>query len=99
VSIPAIGPISLAAPSIAPSAGTSASGGSGFASQLGKGLEQLQAAQDKADGLAVKAATGNLSDVHDFMIASTEASLATQLTAAVRNKALEAFAEIMRLQA
>jgi flagellar hook-basal body complex protein FliE len=99
VSIPAIGPISLAQPSITPSAGVSASDGSGFASQLGKGLEQLQSAQDKADGLAVKAATGNLSDVHDFMIASTEASLATQLTAAVRNKALDAFAEIMRMQA
>jgi flagellar hook-basal body complex protein FliE len=33
------------------------------------------------------------------MIASTEASLATQLTVAVRNKALDAFNEIMRMQA
>lgn len=99
MSIPAIGPISLATPSITPSADTSASSGAGFASQLGKGLERVQAAQDKADDLAVKAATGSLSDVHDFVIASTEASIATQLTAAIRNKALEAFAEIMRMQA
>jgi flagellar hook-basal body complex protein FliE len=78
-------------------------GGSGdagnFASALANGLEQVQDAQTKADDLAVKAATGSLTDVHDYMIASSEASLATQLTVAVRNKALDAFNEIMRMQA
>jgi flagellar hook-basal body complex protein FliE len=73
--------------------------GTNFASALANGLEQVQDAQTKADGLAVKAATGSLTDVHDYMIASSEASLATQLTVAVRNKALDAFNEIMRMQA
>ncbi len=72
--------------------------GTDFAAQLGQGLEQLQGLQDKADQLAVQAATGNLNDVHDYMIASTEAKLATELTAAIRNKAVEAFSEIMRMQ-
>jgi flagellar hook-basal body complex protein FliE len=79
--------------------GSAATSGGDFAAQLGKGLESLQAVQDKADDLSVQAATGSLTDVHDYMIAATEASLATQLTVAVRNKAVEAFNDIMRMQA
>ncbi|WP_030177127.1 flagellar hook-basal body complex protein FliE [Spirillospora albida] len=76
-----------------------AAGGADFADTLAQGVEQLQATQANADGLAVKAATGSLTDVHDYMIASTQASLATQLTTAVRDKAVAAFTEIMRMQA
>jgi flagellar hook-basal body complex protein FliE len=79
-------------------AATQATGGD-FASVLSKGLDQLQAVQGKADDLAVQAATGRLTDVHDYTIAATEASLATQLTVTVRNKAVEAFNEIMRMPA
>jgi flagellar hook-basal body complex protein FliE len=80
-------------------AGTNPTSATDFAATLQGGLENLQAVQDKADNLAVQAATGTLTDVHDYMIAATEASLTTQLTVAVRNKALEAFNEIMRMQA
>jgi flagellar hook-basal body complex protein FliE len=76
--------------------GPSDSGGD-FASALASGLENVQALQSKTDGLAVQAATGDLKDVHDYMIASTESGIATQLTVAVRNKAVEAFSEIMRM--
>jgi flagellar hook-basal body complex protein FliE len=70
-----------------------------FAAKLGGAVENLQTVQNKADDLAVKAATGTLQDVHDYTIAATEASLVTQLTVAVRNKAVEAFSEIMRMPA
>jgi flagellar hook-basal body complex protein FliE len=76
-----------------------ATAGTGFGQALADGLGQLQQAQAKSDNLAVSAATGDLTDIHDYMIASAEASLATQLTAAVRNKAVDAFSEIMRMQA
>lgn len=78
---------------------TGAAQASSFAAALTRGLEGVQALQQGADGLAVQAATGDLTDVHDYMIAATQARLATELTVAVRNKAVEAFTEIMRLQA
>ncbi|WP_033345979.1 flagellar hook-basal body complex protein FliE [Catenuloplanes japonicus] len=70
-----------------------------FASMLSDGLENLQKVQGRADELAVQAANGTLSDPAAYTMASTEAALATQLTVAVRNKAVEAFTEIMRMQA
>ena len=78
---------------------TTSTNGADFAAMLAGGLQKVEATQDRADNLAVQAATGNLADVHEYMIAANEAQLTTQLTAAVRNKAIEAFNEIMRLQA
>jgi len=69
-----------------------------FGQTMTQALDSLSGAQAKADNLAIQASTGNLTNVHDYMIAATEASLATQLTVAVRNKAVEAYQEIMRMQ-
>lgn len=87
-------------PSVPP-AGTAAAGTTdgAFASTLASSVDGLQAMQSKTSDLAVKAVTGNLSDVHDYTIAATESSLAMELTATVRNRAVEAFNEIMRMQA
>ena len=68
-----------------------------FGSLLLDGIDRLEAVQDRADGLAVQAATGSLDNIHDYTLAATEASVTTQLTVAVRNKALEAFNDIMRM--
>ena len=65
---------------------------------LASSFDQLQGAQSKtADTLATQAATGDLKDVHDYMIASNEASLATEMVVTIKNKAVEAFNEIMRM--
>ena len=79
-----------------PTAPTGVDGG--FGAMLSSGLERLEGMHDASDRLAVQAATGDLTDIHDYMIASTETSVATELTVAVRNKAVEAFTEIMRMQ-
>ena len=69
----------------------------GFGDAIAGALGELSALHTSTDRLAVAAATGSLPDVHDYTIAATEAAVATELTVAVRNKALEAFTSIMNL--
>jgi flagellar hook-basal body complex protein FliE len=97
--ISALNPIGPIAP-ITPDISTAkVGGGEDFATKLAEGLEYVQGLQNKTSDLATQAATGSLTDVHDYMIASAESGIATSLTVAVRNKAVEAFQEIMRMQA
>ena len=83
-------------PTVKPAA-TEQVSGNGFGDMVAKALANVQQTHTTADGLAQAAATGGPTDVHDYMIASTESGIATQLTVAVRNKAVEAFTEIMRM--
>ena len=98
--ITAVSPVSAATPTsfVGPTAATDPTSGAGFASVLGS-VEALQGLQSTSSSLAVQAVTGDLDDVHDYTIAAAEASTALEVTAAVRNKAVEAFSEIMRMQA
>ncbi len=77
-----------------PQAGAEASG---FAAVLASSFDQIQGLQADADGLAAQAATGDLKDVHDYIIASTEARLATEMVVTIKNQAVSAFNEIMRM--
>jgi flagellar hook-basal body complex protein FliE len=77
--------------------GTQGPDGPAFGRLLVDGLERLEALHDGTDALAVRAATGDLGAIHSYTIAATETSVATQLTVAMRNKAVEAFTEIMRM--
>jgi flagellar hook-basal body complex protein FliE len=79
------------------STGAQSSSGSDFASALATSLDQLQSTQSAADTLATQAATGNLRDISDYMIASNEASLATDTVVTLKNQAVSAFNEIMRM--
>jgi flagellar hook-basal body complex protein FliE len=83
-------------PTVKPAAAEGAAGG--FGDMVAQALANVQNTHATADGLAQAAATGNATDVHDYMIAATQANLATELTVAVRNKAVEAFNDIMRMQ-
>jgi flagellar hook-basal body complex protein FliE len=109
MTLPAIGAVSAALPSFTPrtsdvagldgpgpaAAGTS----SGFAAMLEKGITAVESAQSKADVLAVQAATGDLTDIHDYTIAATQAALVTQLATTIRTKGVDAFNQIMGMQA
>lgn len=99
----AIPPISAISPAALPTTvGTAAApaqgGGMSFGDVITRAIDNLNSAHAKADDLAVQAATGDLNAVHDYTIAATEAQLLTQLTVEVRNRAIESFNDIMRMQ-
>ena len=101
MAIPAIGAVTGALPTLPtmPTTPTAAVADptASFGSMLGNAMDGLQATQAKADNLAVQAVTGQLTDVHDYMIAANEAKLATDMVVTIKNKAVEAFNEIMRM--
>ena len=79
--------------------GTNATSATSFASELGGAVDNLQQLQSTSNTLAIQAVTGSLSDIHNATIASTRAQVTLELVAAVRNKGVDAFNEIMRMQA
>ncbi len=79
-------------------AGSAGGTGGSFANVLGNAINSVPGAQANADNLATQAATGSLTNVSDYMVAAEEANIQTQLTAAVRNNALQAFQQIMGMQ-
>lgn len=78
--------------------GAGAASGQEFGNMVLDGIDRLEGVQDRADTLAAQAATGDLTNIHDYTLAATEADVTTKLTVAVRNKAIESFTEIMRMQ-
>ncbi|WP_186759532.1 flagellar hook-basal body complex protein FliE [Arthrobacter alpinus] len=80
-------------------ASSGATNGNGFGLALTGALDNAQALSSESKTLAVQAVTGNLDDIHNATIASTRAQVTLELVATVRNKGVDAFNEIMRMQA
>lgn len=78
----------------APTGGKGSSSGVNFAEML----DGLQKQQDGVSDLLSKAMTGDLNDVHEYMIAATQAQTSLELATTLRNRAVDAFNEIMRMQ-
>jgi flagellar hook-basal body complex protein FliE len=98
MAIPPITSVGTALPSLPTAKPAAPEATGGFGNMVAQALQNVQGLHTGADQLAQAAATGTATDVHDYMIAATQASLATELTVAVRNKAVEAFTDIMRMQ-
>ncbi|WP_154792086.1 flagellar hook-basal body complex protein FliE [Occultella kanbiaonis] len=75
------------------------SGTDGFGTALTGALEDLQALQGTSDELAIRAVSGDLTDIHQATLAATRAQVTLELVATIRNKGVDAFNEIMRMQA
>lgn len=61
-------------------------------------LDQVNDLQIQADEYDKLFATGQVDNIHQVMIASEKAEIAMQFTLSIRNKILDAYKEIMRMQ-
>jgi len=78
--------------------GSAAAGGASFGELVRDALDQLNRLQQEADNATTNLITGEPVDLHDVMIAVQKADLGFQLALQVRNKLVEAYQEIMRMQ-
>jgi len=69
-----------------------------FISYLNNALQEVDDLQKEAADSAKKLVLGGEDYLHNTMIAYEKANLALQLTIEVRNKIVEAYQEIMRMQ-
>ncbi len=71
---------------------------SAFGGVLEQALDTVNDMQTRADRLTERLATGEVRDIHQVMIAVEQVNIALQLTMQVRNKVIESYQEIMRMQ-
>ncbi|AEI44345.1 flagellar hook-basal body complex protein FliE [Paenibacillus mucilaginosus] len=69
-----------------------------FGKFLSSAIENLNQGQANVEKLNTQFIKGDITDVHQVMIATEKASLGLELTVQVRNKMIEAYQEIMRMQ-
>ncbi|HWR40400.1 MAG TPA: flagellar hook-basal body complex protein FliE [Patescibacteria group bacterium] len=69
-----------------------------FGAFLTDALGQVNQLQNDSRQASVNLATGKLNDISEVAIISEKASLALQMTMQVRNKVVESYQEVMRMQ-
>jgi len=69
-----------------------------FKELLEKSLGEVNELQHVAEEKIRKFATGEVTDLREVMVAAEEANLAFQFTLEIRNKIVEAYQEISRIQ-
>lgn len=79
-------------------AATQPAGASDFAKLLGEQIEQLSQIQNDAAQLQQEFAAGRISDVSEVVLAVQKADLALNFAVQLRNKVVEAYQEISRMQ-
>ncbi|GIU99279.1 MAG: flagellar hook-basal body complex protein FliE [Actinomycetota bacterium] len=92
-----IGPVPPVLPQIADPQ-PSGSADRGFSHLVLQGLEAVSRSEQEADALVRAMAAGEPVQPHDVMIATAKAELSVQMLVAIRDKALEAYQQVMNLQ-
>lgn len=97
-----INPISLQTLQTAKAGTAGAATGTELAGQFGDflngALTKLNQAEADSDKLTASFIQGETTDIHSLMIAQEKVSLGLELTVQARNKMIEAYQEIMRMQ-
>jgi len=70
----------------------------GFADLLEKGIAEVNSNIKAAETSSMELATGKNNNIHEAMIAASKAELGFNLLVQMRNKALESYQEVMRMQ-
>jgi flagellar hook-basal body complex protein FliE len=71
---------------------------SSFNSYLQKALSSVNEIQLESERLSMAFASGQADNIHQVVLAAEKADIALQMTLQIRNKILEAYQEIMRMQ-
>jgi flagellar hook-basal body complex protein FliE len=72
--------------------------GTSFKDVINKFINDVDQMQKTADQTVKDYASGEITDIHQVMVAAEEANLSFQLMMEVRNRLLESYREIMRMQ-
>ena len=84
-------------PPIEKAAGKVHEGSESFSDTLKKFITDVNTLQNKASKAGEKLAAGEITDVHEVMIAVEKANTSMELMLEMRNKIVEAYQEIMRM--
>ena len=92
--------LAVTAAAAAPTGATPAAGtiAGDFGDSIASALEAVSEAEFNANALAEDVAMGGETSVQQLMVAMTKASLSVDMLVQVRNRAVEAYQEIMRMQ-
>lgn len=69
-----------------------------FGEYLANALDKVNQLQHESQKASVDLAAGKIQDISQVVIATEKATIALQLTMQVRNKVVDAYQEIMRMQ-
>ena len=72
--------------------------GKSFTDHLVEAYQNVNKMNVTADKMATNLSTGKTENIHETMLAISQAEIGFKLMVQVRNKALEAYQEIMRMQ-
>ncbi|WP_100404486.1 flagellar hook-basal body complex protein FliE [Bacillus solitudinis] len=69
-----------------------------FKASLSQAIKDVNALQQESAAKTELLAKGEIDNLHDVMITGQKASITLQATVEVRNKVIEAYQEVMRMQ-